>query len=100
MSDVTIILPVYCDSAIKLQWLEECLQSIVGQGCNIVAFDDGSPENTLAVLSKYIQDIAYSKTNRGVSFARNECIKLVKTSLLIPLDCDDTLQPGAIADLS
>lgn len=99
MSDVTIIIPVYCNTDERLGWLEECLQSAISQGCEVVAYDDGSTVNVRALLSKYIKTFAYSDTNRGVAFARNECVKLVKTSLIFPLDCDDRLKPGSIQTL-
>lgn len=99
MSDVTIVIPVYCDTEEKLIWLDECFKSVMSQGCEVVAFDDGSTVNTIPVISKYIKRYGFSKTNRGVSFARNECVKLARTPLIYPLDCDDKLRPGAISTL-
>lgn len=99
MLDVTIIIPVYVAHEDQLPWLEECLQSAVSQGCQVTAYDDGSPVNTLDVLSRYIQKFSYRKENLGVSTARNEAVKLAETSLILPLDCDDQLVPGAVAKL-
>lgn len=98
-TDVTIIIPVCCKTQESLGWLEECLQSAVSQGCEVVAHDDGSTVNTHDILSKYIKRYSYSVVNLGVSNARNQCVKLVRTSQIFPLDCDDRLKPDSIASL-
>jgi len=99
MYNVTIIIPVYCTNQQGLNWLDECLQSALAQECAVVAYDDGSTVNVREVLSKYNITYSYRDEHLGVSAARNACAELAKTSLILPLDCDDRLKPGAVEKL-
>lgn len=104
MIDATVILPVYCVSELSLQYLRECLDSLDDQDCRVVACDDGSPlqVDVLKLLNSHkpiIAKIILSDKNYGVSHARNVCATEATTKLLLPLDCDDTLAPGAVKRL-
>jgi hypothetical protein len=98
--DVTIIIPVYCSHAQSMEWLDECLASATTQGCSVALYDDGSPLSPRKVVSKYNLDGSIIYGNHvGVASARNRAISVAKTSLVLPLDCDDRLKPEAISTL-
>ena len=99
-SDVSIIIPVYVNRPEGIPWLIECLDSAVTQGAEVVAYDDGSTFDTEAILSIYNIKAAYSIINKGVSVARNKAAEMATRELIFPLDCDDTLAPGAIEMLA
>lgn len=95
MESVSIIVPVYCRNEQDLAWLGECLASVEGQADEIVIWDDGSPVDVVAP-SKY----ACGKgDHKGVSAARNSAVRLARTDLIFPVDCDDVLVPDAISTM-
>ena len=102
LQDVTVIIPVYCKTPESLIWLDECLASAVSQGCNISVCDDGSSllNDVMSSIVKY-DSIVVSRhlINQGVSKARNTAIRNAPGPLILPLDCDDRLAPGAVAKL-
>lgn len=103
MENVSIIIPVYNVE----KYLCECLESVIGQTyreTEIICVDDGSTDNSIAIIEKYmIQDarikkIAYEE-NKGVSYARNQGLKVAKGKYIYFLDSDDILIGNAIEDL-
>lgn len=62
-------------------------------------YNDGSPEVILDATLGKAYKYGFSRTNRGVSYARNRCVEMVDTPLIYPMDCDDVLVPGAISKL-
>lgn len=99
-SQVTILVPVYCPTPESLIWLDECLASCVPQNCEIICYNDGSPQDPYEIISKYpVQYYGHTKNN-GVSFARNRCAENAATPLIFPIDCDDKFTvPDAISTL-
>lgn len=101
--NVALIIPVYVNNDEQLHWFEECLQSASEQNCIVSIHDDGSEVDIGNVVSTYIKKNAIfsrSEQNLGVSHARNEAVKQVPDgSLILPLDCDDTLKPGTVERL-
>lgn len=101
-SDVTIIIPTYCPTVESLDWFAECLESALEQGCPISIASDASPKPVGRIIDELWESrISYTRIieHRGVSFARNVATNNVKTDLIFPLDCDDTLRLGAIEEL-
>lgn len=102
MHDVSIIVPIYCDSQESLVWLSECLDSACSQDCEVVVHDDGSPlyNDVKRIVAKHdVARFSRSVHNEGVSSARNRAAVLASRSLIFPLDCDDTVAPQAIQKL-
>lgn len=101
--NVALIIPVYVNNDEQLHWFEECLQSASEQNCIVSIHDDGSEVDIGNVVSTYIKkNVIFSRSeqNIGVSHARNEAVKQVPDgSLILPLDCDDTLKPGTVERL-
>jgi len=72
---VDILIPTYN----REQYIKPCIDSILNQtykDINIIIYDDGSTDNTEAIIKEYQathKNIKYikSKENRGVGFARN-----------------------------
>jgi len=100
--NVATIIPAYITSETELEWLDECLDSVVGQGCLVSLHDDGSIIDIGKVTGKYSKRIMLSRSdvNNGVSHARNEAVgRVPDNALIFPLDCDDTIKDGAIDKL-
>lgn len=101
---LSIILPVYN----KIDCIENCIKSLLNQGVNDIAeaifVDDGSTDDTLSVLNKY--KLKYpnfikviSKSNGGVSSARNIGIKNAIGEWVLFVDPDDYLAPNVLSKI-
>jgi glycosyltransferase involved in cell wall biosynthesis len=104
MHDVTVIIPSYVTDEQSLGWLIECIDSALSQDCQIVVYDDFSPFNPIDKLNEVYENssnlrIFRGSSHKGVSHARNQATENVTTSLILPVDCDDVLADGAIAEL-
>lgn len=89
---VSIVIPVY-----KVEpWIRECLDNLVNQTLKeieIICVDDGSPDNSGAILDEYAQKdnrfkIIHQK-NGGVQRARNAGLDVATGEYIALLDSDD-----------
>lgn len=93
---VALIVPVY-----KVEnYLCECLDSILAQtyqNIAVIAVNDGSPDNSLAILQKYAQSdprvSVINKPNGGLSSARNAGLDAMPEDVkyVAFIDSDDTI---------
>ena len=89
---VSVILPVYNVGA----YLEEALQCLTNQSLTdieIIAINDGSTDNSEAILQKYQQQDSrvsyYNQSNQGQSAARNHALKHATGEYIYFMDSDD-----------
>ncbi len=92
---VSIVIPVYNKEKYVAATLESALQQTY-RPIEIVCVDDGSTDNSLAVIKRYannFSEISVLKlsVNTGVSFARNHGIRNCSGSYILPLDADDLI---------
>ncbi|MES2320609.1 MAG: glycosyltransferase family 2 protein [Pseudomonadota bacterium] len=83
----------------------QCIASILEQlrpGQELVVVDDGSRDNTLALLFK-LQEAwpgsnfhVFSQAHAGIASARNHCLQLALGEYIAFVDGDDLLLPGAL----
>ncbi len=83
-----------------------CIRSILDQlrpGQELVVVDDGSSDNTLALLFK-LQEAwpaanfhIFSQAHTGIASARNHCLHVVQGDYIAFVDGDDLLLPGSLA---
>lgn len=97
---VSVIIPCYNVAT----YIERCLLSILGQtysNIEILAVDDGSPDDTPAILDrlakKYSQLKVIHQPNAGVSAARNTGLRQATGDYVMFVDGDDFLAPDAVA---
>lgn len=90
-AQISVIIPTYNRSSV----IERAVQSVLNQSYQnwvLMIVDDGSTDNTLEVLDKYLVDErirVISTENQGVSAARNLGIREAKTDWICFLDSDD-----------
>ena len=89
---ISVIVPVYKVE----QFLDECVQSIIGQSYNsfeVILVDDGSPDNCPRLCDEYAASDSrirvIHKANGGLSDARNAGIQSAKGDYVIFIDSDD-----------
>lgn len=99
MPKISIVIPVY-NSA---KYLRECLDSICSQSFEdweIVAVDDGSPDESPVILDDYAardkRIRVLHKANGGVSAARNDGLEAASGEFVLFVDSDDWLSDGAL----
>jgi glycosyltransferase involved in cell wall biosynthesis len=78
-------LPRAIDSALAQNWPE----------CEVVVVDDGSTDTSAAVAAGYSAVTLVRQENRGLSAARNAGLAASHGDIVIFLDADDRLAPGA-----
>ncbi len=92
---VSIVIPCYKQG----HFLAESIESILSQtyqNYEIIVIDDGSPDNTAQVASRYAEVRVIRQENQGLSAARNKGISESHGEFLVCLDADDRLLPGAL----
>lgn len=99
---VSVIVPVYNAQ----QYIRRCLDSIIGQSyrdLEIVLVDDGSTDQSPALLQKY-KDLddrirLYRQENRGVAAARNTGLAHAEGDFFLFVDADDWIETNAVESL-
>ena len=97
MPKVSIVSPTYNHA----KYISECIDSALTQNypnLEIIVVDDGSTDNTPAILKSFSDKIRYIRQdNRGIGAARNTGIRAAKGDLIAWLSSDDTFLPDKIA---
>lgn len=101
---LSFIVPVY---NVEI-YLPRCLDSLLNQNIShseyeIIVINDGSTDNSLKILEcyaeKYINIKIYSKTNGGLSSARNYGIEKVNGDYIWMVDSDDSIKENCLKEL-
>ena len=91
----SVIIPVYNGE----KFIENAINSVFSQTYSdfeLIIVNDGSRDNTAAVLEKYADNSKITvipQKNGGVSVARNNGISNARGSHLVFLDADDVWEP-------
>jgi len=101
----SIIIPVY---NVKPKWLNECIESVIKQvypNWELCIYDDASTNNeTINCLKKWEGKdgrikVSFGKTNKHISLASNEAIKMADGEFIALLDNDDELSANALFEV-
>lgn len=99
---VSVIIPVYKAE----RYLRRCLDSLCNQTYNsleIIAVNDGSPDNCMSILREYeTKDhriLVFDKENGGANSARNFALSQVNGDWITFVDSDDWLDSNYIREL-
>lgn len=94
---ISVIVPIYNTE----QYLPGCIDSILAQSFTdfeLILVNDGSLDNSAAVCSAYEKRDprikVITKSNGGVSSARNAGLEIAAGEYLLFVDADDFLEPG------
>src|ERR671910_2125032 len=92
---VSVVIPCYNQA----HFLGEAIESVLSQTYphfEVVVVDDGSPDNTQEVASRYPGVRYIRQENQGLAGARNAGIRRSNGSYLVFLDADDRLLADAL----
>lgn len=99
---VSVVIPVFNGEKV----IEACLRSVIAQtgvDMEIVVVDDGSTDDTWAVLQRMADQDgrihAIRQDNGGVSAARNKALEHCRGEYIRFVDADDVLPPGSMQTL-
>lgn len=95
MPKISVIVPIYNVD----KYLDRCIKSLVEQtleDIELIFINDASTDNSMKILEKYNHynniKIINLLTNKGVSFARNEGLKIASGEFIGFVDGDDYLE--------
>jgi glycosyltransferase involved in cell wall biosynthesis len=92
---VSVVIPCYNQA----HFLAEAIESVLSQSYPhfaVIVVDDGSPDDTSEVASRYEEVRLIRQENRGLSGARNTGIRHSEEEYVVFLDADDRLLPEAL----
>ena len=92
---VSVVIPCFNQA----HYLGEAIESVLGQtfeATDLVVVDDGSADNSFEVAGRYPGLTRLRQENRGVAAARNGGLAASAGELVVFLDADDRLMPGAL----
>ncbi|MBD2091920.1 glycosyltransferase [Microcoleus sp. FACHB-1515] len=94
---ISVVIPTYNYG----RYLTEAIESVLAQSevaAEIIVVDDGSTDETRAVVQPYRDRIRYIRQeNQGPSIARNVGLRHAQGKLILFLDADDRLLPNILA---
>lgn len=93
---VSVVVPAYNYA----HFLPHCLASVFGQACadlEVIVVDDGSSDDTAAVVAREPRARYLHQANAGLSAARNTGLVASSGEFLLFLDADDLLAPRTLA---
>ena len=98
---ISVIIPLYNKEKI----VDECIKSVLIQDYSdfeLIIVDDGSTDDSVNIVLKFNDDRIrfFSKTNGGVSDARNFGILQANSENIFFLDADDIIMPNCLSTLS
>ena len=94
---VSVIIPCYNYG----KYLDDAITSVLAQSyphLEIIVVDDGSPDDTMYVASRYERIKYFRQHNQGPAAARNNGIRASQGEWIICLDADDKLCPTYVEE--
>jgi glycosyltransferase involved in cell wall biosynthesis len=95
-STVSVVIPCFNQA----HFLAEAIESVLAQEHPVletVVVDDGSVDNAREIAARHPEVKLLRQPNRGVAAARNHGLAKSRGELVVFLDADDRLLPGAVA---
>lgn len=97
--NLSVVIPTFNYAA----YLRRAVESVLPQLCDgdeVIVVDDGSTDDTAALMAVYPPPVHYlHQPNAGPGAARNRGVAAARNDYLLFLDADDRLLPGALAAL-
>lgn len=103
---ISILIPVYKSE----KYISKCLQSVLSQtytDLEIIIVDDASPDNSMAIAERLIQQTAntydikvlHNEKNQGIATVRNILLDNATGDFILFVDSDDYIATNAVESL-
>jgi glycosyltransferase involved in cell wall biosynthesis len=93
--EISVIIPCYNQASFLAEAIDSVLRQSF-QNTSIIVVNDGSTDDTDAVIGKYPCVSRISQPNSGLAAARNSGLKASQGRYAVFLDADDVLLPNAL----
>jgi len=97
--NLSVIVPFYNCAC----YFQQCLDSILAQehlSFELILVDDGSNDGSETIAAKYAardsRIVLFRQENKGIPFARNKGLELVKGDYFLFIDADDYIAPNTL----
>ncbi|ACL57966.1 polysaccharide deacetylase family protein [Methylobacterium nodulans] len=101
---IAVLVPAYNEEIVILKTIQTLLASTIAEQIEIIVIDDGSTDNTAAVVRTAFPNTAavqiYTKANGGKAAALNYGLQKTSTEIIVAIDGDTVLLPDAIEHLA
>ncbi|MCI5149296.1 MAG: glycosyltransferase family 2 protein [Candidatus Electrothrix sp. MAN1_4] len=92
MDNLTIVIPAYNEEKALALFLPELISFCRTNGCSLIIVNDGSKDNTAALLAEFAQEPFFTplhhKVNRGYGGALKSGLCVAETEYVITIDAD------------
>ena len=101
MMRISFVIPTFNSG----KFIGQCLESILAQGykdAEIIVVDNGSKDNTVALITQYSPQATLIRNNynAGACRGRNQGIDIATGDWVVALDCDCMLEEGFLSSLN
>ena len=98
MKSLSIVIPSYDTAAMTSRCCRAVLSSMPA-GSEVIVADDGSTDGTATVLAREVPDVRVVRleSNRGFAAAANRGVAQARGEIILLLNSDAMVQPGALA---
>lgn len=97
---LSIVIDNYRYEQFVARTIESALEQTVADRVEVIVIDDGSPDNSMAVINRYADRVqVIAKPNGGQASAYNLGLQVARGELILYLDADDWLYPDAAAEI-
>jgi glycosyltransferase involved in cell wall biosynthesis len=94
---VTVVIPCYNQGRFLPAAIASAQRQTFGGALDVIVVDDGSTDDTRDV-ARHAGVTLVAQANRGLSEARNAGLSAARGELIVMLDADDELLPGAVSN--
>ena len=100
LPDISVVIPVYGAEEYLLECLDSITTNTTKYSLEVIAINDGSPDNSLKILKEYATShsevIVLSHKNRGGASTINRGLQLARGKYVMIIDCDDMIPSGTL----
>lgn len=97
---LSIVIDNYRYEQFVARTIESALAQTVAERVEVIVIDDGSPDDSMAVINRYADRVqVIAKPNGGQASAYNLGLQVARGELILYLDADDWLYPDAAAEI-
>ena len=100
LPSITVLLPGYCEER-TIGAALDALREVDYPDLEVIAIDDGSPDGTARVVAEHLPGdprlrLLRKEVNEGKAMAMNDAIAVSRGEVIVVIDADAQISPGAL----